>query len=119
MAETQPSAEHVIEVVGRRLCEAKGEAPDGVQSCFVAGQQHAASLLDIAKSDVRTILWTLFEMDMGISAPLSQDDAQCVLYDSLREMRGPPTDDKALIDQLRQRGVWLYRPILPQQEPLK
>jgi hypothetical protein len=41
-------------------------------------------------------------------SPLSVDDAETELFFCLQNMVGNPTDDKALLAQMRERGLWVY-----------
>jgi len=40
--------------------------------------------------------------------PLSVDDAETELFFCLKNMLGNPTDDKALLAQMRERGLWVF-----------
>ncbi len=40
--------------------------------------------------------------------PLSVDDAETEMLFCLENMFGNPTDDKALLAQMRERGLWVF-----------
>jgi hypothetical protein len=52
-------AERITEAIALKLCEARGEDPNGCQVRFVDGGTHSVTFLELAKRDVEVVLGAL------------------------------------------------------------